>query len=539
MLITEFIMTYFRKNQGDRVLAEPLVSRGLAVIVAGLLLGFAGQARANIINAVSALQTDISNALMSAKSGDTVMVPPGTTYWTTTLNITAGITIAGSGSNSSIVVDEVPRTGSYAAFVNAVLTSNENFRITGFTFRVGVTNTTFGENGFIRIGGTCPSVRLDHCYFDLLDQAQTVKIYGQLYGVIDHCTWTMSPKQQCLLIWHDGWGGGNNAYGDGSWADQSYFGSSKFMFIEDNVFDNSANNVDNGVIDCYGGGRMVVRHNNFINCRPNTHGTESSHRVRGYRAAEIYWNTESISFGTSGGQFRGGTAVQFSNTMTGLFNGDRVLTVYREFSTFPPWGAASGFNPWDVNDPNGVYASGVHAGTNNSSVLIDPTANWTANQWVGYTMNNMSAWSDGRSASNQCSGYILSNTSNSVTFVQDVTFLNGMTFNTGDSYAIYRVITALDQCGRGGGTLVSGGSGTAAPTPTGWTQEVSDPVYCWGDTLNGQPVGVTCPYPTVVEGRDFFNTPKPGYIPYTYPHPLVTSGGLVAPTGFHQTASGS
>ncbi len=36
--------------------------------------------------------------------------------------------------------------------------------------------------------------------------------------------------------------------------------------------------------------------------------------------------------------------------------------------------------------------------------------------------------------------------------------------------------------------------------------------------------------PWITEGRDFFNTPMPGYTPYTYPHPLTltadTTGDL-------------
>ena len=55
---------------------------------------------------------------------------------------------------------------------------------------------------------------------------------------------------------------------------------------------------------------------------------------------------------------------------------------------------------------------------------------------------------------------------------------------------------------------------------------ISKPAYVWGNTLNGAQVGmvVTEGASHVRPGREFFNngtTAKPGYAPYTYPHPLA------------------
>ena len=516
------MINHRNKYHAERGLAG-VCSCKQVLAVATVLIWNAWRAEAAIHDAASAAESDVAAAIARAKNGDTVMVPPGVSHWTSILQVTKGITLMGSGTNATTIIDEIPRIGSYAAFINAILTPDESFRVSGFTFAPGASNTNMGDNGFLRIGGICPSVRVDHCFFNQLYQVHVVKVFGQLFGVIDHCLFKVRDRTQCILVWHDGWGGINHAFGDGSWADDSYFGSEKFMFIEDNVFDNSQNHRENGGIDCYGGGRMVVRHNNFINCKPNTHGTESSHRLRGFRAAEIYYNTESMIFQTSGGQFRGGTGLIFSNTLTGRFNGETVLTVYREYTTFPPWGAATGFNPWDQNDPHGVYVSGQHTGTNGSPRLVVVNANWTPNQWIGYTVNNMSAWSDERAKSHQCSGFIQVNTSDTITSALDDSYRKPMTFKTGDKFAICRVMTALDQCGRGKGALLSGGDGQSAPTPSRWPVEALDPIYAWGNTLNGMAAPIISRYPTVQEGRDYFNDrAKPGYKPYVYPHPLVT-----------------
>ncbi|HEY4952008.1 MAG TPA: hypothetical protein VII71_01320, partial [Verrucomicrobiae bacterium] len=67
--------------------------------------------------------------------------------------------------------------------------------------------------------------------------------------------------------------------------------------------------------------------------------------------------------------------------------------------------------------------------------------------------------------------------------------------------------------------VVNSKTGTA-----GWPHEVSEPLYVWGNTLNGNPTGLSSGYPNIQENRDFFNnTPKPGYVPFTFPHPLTVS----------------
>jgi hypothetical protein len=63
------------------------------------------------------------------------------------------------------------------------------------------------------------------------------------------------------------------------------------------------------------------------------------------------------------------------------------------------------------------------------------------------------------------------------------------------------------------------------------------PLYTWNNTLNGTLVGMVCTNGCnhVQSGRDFINngsTPKSGYVPYTYPHPLTQTGsaGLSPPS---------
>jgi hypothetical protein len=64
------------------------------------------------------------------------------------------------------------------------------------------------------------------------------------------------------------------------------------------------------------------------------------------------------------------------------------------------------------------------------------------------------------------------------------------------------------------------------------TNQTLSPVYAWNNTANGAPTNVYVynAKQHIVEGRDFFNDiQRPGYTPYTYPHPL-TSGTQSAPS---------
>jgi len=77
----------------------------------------------------------------------------------------------------------------------------------------------------------------------------------------------------------------------------------------------------------------------------------------------------------------------------------------------------------------------------------------------------------------------------------------------------------LDAPGQGQSDLISG----TTPTPATWPHQALAPVYAWNNTVNGSVSNLVSNTSVVVENRDFYNTPKPGYTPYTYPHPLTTS----------------
>jgi hypothetical protein len=81
------------------------------------------------------------------------------------------------------------------------------------------------------------------------------------------------------------------------------------------------------------------------------------------------------------------------------------------------------------------------------------------------------------------------------------------------------LVHGIDQPGRAEGGLISGGN--APVLPAGWNDQVTDPCYSWSNTFNDEAFDMYGEQLCIREGVHYFNAPKPGYTPYTYPHPLT------------------
>ena len=489
-------------------------------ILAAVLFATSSTAQATIIKPPSTSLADVRAAIASAANGDTVAIPAGTATWSSTLTVTKAITLSGAGIGQTIIKDNVPR-GRSSSVLTWVLQASRPSRMTGIEFQNAASSESF-DGAIMVVGSESDSrtMRIDHCVFTNLF-APAIQIEGAL-GVADHNTFTFSHSGIGIEVKHNGWGG--RSYGDGSWADPPCFGTSKFFFFEDNTFNNNSGVQTGGNIDSVGGGRYVARYNIFNNALANTHGTESGGRQRSMRAMEIYNNTFNFTFPATGGQIRGGTALIHDNVYSGQISSGMSLHCYRQYFPFNMWGGASGVNPWDSNDPHGIYASGAHTASKSNRVLTDSNAHWTTNQWAGYSLTNTVT---GRTS------FITSNTATTITYSFDNTYdpSGNLVFNTRDGYAIYKLLVALDQPGRGEGDLVTGDMPRNATTRTAaWPHQALEPIYSWNNTINGSNVNIQSVFPTIQENRDYYNqTTMPGYTTFTYPHPLVTGQPLPAP----------
>jgi hypothetical protein len=550
----------------------------LFLIALSVSLSFIGRVGAATIEAKSVSYADVNSAVRSAREGDVVIVPKGTATWTMMLNITDNIILQGAGAGSTVIIDEVPRSSMQqpregngpkhgrpnqsgprptpkrvntrpvqdrgrpsllrgnegTCLVSIHLEKDLPFRMTGFTFQGGSENTQKNSNGVIRASGNCHLFRVDHCTFDRL-QGTSLAIAGFLWGVIDHNLFNCITHHP-IIVKHREWNGKD--WGHGSWADDPYWGSEKFVFIEDNTFENGGN------IDSFEGARFVVRYNHMHNCGLVMHGTEG--QGRGAKQLEEYNNSYVFDRPMSAaGQIRSGCIITHDNTWTNVTKG-HVLQDFRYYNDQrTKWGIADGQNVYDLNAPNGkigYWATGKHTGPNNASSLEDSnpskiwwdesgaqhTGAWPTNRWwmpgAAFIVRNMTQAAAGPIAYQT---FALSNTANVITYSQvHFQVKPSVTFNTGDTYQIWKVARLLDQSGLGKGDLLTGAGPYGSPamaTPKAWPKQVEEPCYSWNNTQNGEARNLWSNQPTIKEGRDFFNnTPKPGYKPYTYPHPLVS-----------------
>jgi len=456
----------------------------------------------------------VQTAINSASDGDNINIPAGSATWTSTLTINKAITLQGAGSSSTIITNAVPSTGT---LMTINLVAGKPTRLTGFQ----VPNTPLANTGqaaFIVSGHSDQdgsTFRVDHCVFG--QQPSYCFWLTDVFGVADHNTFTAGPQHIPFEIWNANWGG--HSYGDGSWADDSYFGASKFFFMEDNTFTCSSSTYPEALVDSLGGARYVVRNNILMNASVINHGTESGGRTRGGRVMEVYNNVfqGNCAFWIN---IRSGTAVIWGNDLKGVtqFGGvsATILEAKRLTYSFTPWGQANGKNLWDSNVAGGPFASGTATG-GGSLTLTDSTKNWTVNQWAGngYVLVKTNA------GSGYCGSQIVSNTSTSLTIQGNDGYATQISFTTGNTYGIWRVNEALDQPGKGKGSLVTG---STPLVPSGWFDEVTDPIYQWGNTSSDNTANfrIKASESTIRANEHYFSVAKPGYTPYTYPHPLVT-----------------
>jgi len=501
-----------------------------------------------------------------AQDGDTITLPTGTFSYTTPLNITKGITLQGNTQiigapmtwqaavDNTIILDNTPRAAS--DLIHAVnFTPTQGFRITGITFKAGANGRGAG-NGAIHFAsvGNAPNrnIRIDQCHFDHMHR-NCLSSGGWVYGLADHCLFESTNTTQTASIHHQTWGGQTN--GNGSWADYPYYGTEKFFFIEDSTLVGAGTNTTSGVIDGTDGCRYVLRHSFCHDVHPGGHGTEGG-PVRGMRATEVYdvildWDI------LPGGLNRSGTHmwhdIQFTGVRPGAGNATE-LALYRVIGACGrsggTWGAADGTSPWDRNDTDGqghfiegrppyLFAFGAATASTPQGTLIDLNANWRRN-WAAFSVRHLRL---------QKGSLITNNAAHTIHYVPYSSLDRGplIIFHIGDHYQIHRLLTQLDQNGRGKGDLVRVVNGRSINTVTNtpfWTHEQIETCFNWNVTYTrtGEYLGFGNDTPQQVEGQEYVNlgnglppdtTPQQVMLfysptvngiqytgPYCYPHPL-------------------
>jgi hypothetical protein len=383
---------------------------------------------------------DVQRAISNAQEGDTVRIAAGRCTWTSQLNVTKGITIAGRGVDVTILVDSVNKStaGSNRLFLIDVA-APKRFRLTSLTIEGQAADTDRYNQGHVYITGTSKAFRIDHVKFTNM-QTVGIRTDGDLWGVIDNCTFSGNFRQG-VFVAHSRWGG--HSYGDGSWAAPLGLGSEQAIFIENNEFIELSANYAAGALDALDGARVVFRHNQLRGQFVATHGTESGQRRRSIRSFEFYNNRFDMPSSKMLDRaffVRGGTGVIWGNVLTGAWNSMVSMQNFRDAASYTPWGKCDGTSAYDGNTSGGY--------------------------------------------------------------------------------------PCVDQPGRGTSKLLSGS--TPALGPVG---NISDPIYIWSNSGGTFTYGTAGGSANVKLNRDYFvGSPRPGYTPYPYPHPLTSDSNFSGPT---------
>jgi hypothetical protein len=516
-----------------------------SILLVFLLVALLGQrVNAQTIKAASCSQTDVQNAFNSViPSTTTVNIPACSSSWSgqVTLTVPSGsttLTIVGAGSqsttgggNQTVIVDNY--VSSNPLLVINTAGSSSFFRLTGITFQGGNDGGIQKGDGFIKIGGLTQNLRIDHSHFNISTyspgaQSNAIKITGQIYGVVDHCLFDSPSGSQGNQVdyFPDGWNGGS--WGDGSWADATTFGSNRFIFLEDNIENNSFIN------DNEHGGRMVIRHNTI-----NGNGTVQTHalgqgeqRERAGRAMEFYQNTMN---GVSSNPFYyamwigSGPWMIWGNTVTNYQHMIDFVTIRYDINNHPEvgtptdWGycgthQTGNYSAWDQNTNSTGDACMDQVGRGQGDLLNGqnfPNALNSATGTIAWPRQKLEPVYEWLDTFTPAPGY------------SGVAVQYGNQVNANRDYFLYD--SSFDGTSGVGSGPLSVRPSACTPNSTVYPAANSPGVGYWATDQN------------VLYVCTAINTWTSYYTPYTYPHPLVSgasssaSSSVAPPTNLTST----
>ncbi len=533
-----------------------------------VLCGSATHAQ-TIINAASCNKSDVSTALGKVGSGSYIVaIPSGNCVWTSQLSYTVpsavtNLTIQG---NTAVNCTGTAGTSSYACtptdttvLVDAYSAPNQPiwnitvgaassyFRITGITFEGG--NAASGDNkpdGFITFRGSSQNVRLDHCHFNtttytIANYGGGLTIYSTMNGVFDHNVFTMGWQNNGIRYYPE-------TYGNTAWSQSTGWGSSNFIFIENNI-------VTGGFVnDCDNGGRMVVRYNTYsadVDDTSGDSGAIQTHSVgqggasprRGCRAIERYHNyaynpTPTYAEYTAGDN-NSGTGLAWGNTIGTGYNFDIALQISGRELAGNNCGAGANHAGGCPAPPNGFGYCGT------GSTGVDSAWDGNSITATGYPCLGQVGRGQGDLLNGAAFPNMLASVTGTITWPHELlepVYVWNETVASGNVVALQTWNGVTTVANRDFYSQVSASANTSPTSPfngttgTGFGTLANRPTTC-----TAGPGGTYGQSPTGSYGVAYFatdansgigelyvctsaNTWTPIYEPYTYPHPLTTGG---------------
>ena len=439
-----------------------------------------------ICKAASGRPGDVQTALNEAKDGDTVIIPAGVWTWDQAVSLDASkrsISLKGEGKDKTIITLTVPTWA-----LQIVGAKGESFTVSDMEL-IG------GPGGTFALYGDSESWRVHDIKFTNPNPQHHIifSINGPTYGLIDsnYISGNSYPEQFVNVT-----GGNWNV-----WKQPFSFGSKEAVYIEDNTFVYAGHADPHVIIDGQRGGKAVVRYNKVTNHGVNigTHGFDSGGGAS-MLLTEVYGNefiTTDFPNGTlsSLSMTRGGTNIFFNNHWiigSQVWTNPYISLRYFRNDMNTWWGKCDGTRQYKMCsniDKNWNIVPGGGDFPKTALTDADCPAGFTAKwKFCSVSKMNLCTVDSDCPSSETCSAYL-------------------------DGPAADGELRCFMQPGMG-------------------SQNKSEPAYEWNNivsTPNNLPsasirgvtnVNYVSGWP-VIANRDYFNdTCKPGYRPYTYPHPL-------------------
>jgi hypothetical protein len=227
----------------------------------------------------------VSAAVASAKDGQTICVPAGSSSWSSTLTIDKAISLRGAGIGQTIITDD--NTQGY--LVEITEASAGDAKLAGFDFRVGSGPANPSPACFIKVhyadGGK--PVLIASNAFSLVSETNALCFETNRGVIWDNVFVGKVEGGNCLnnagVLRHKAAGL------ESSWTSPPKYGMDDTNGDQSLYFeDNTATDVLEGV-DVDDNARIVFRHNDWTNSVILHHGADTS--GFGGRYSEIYQNT--------------------------------------------------------------------------------------------------------------------------------------------------------------------------------------------------------------------------------------------------------
>jgi len=448
----------------------------LSICLLSVFCVFVTKSHAAEVYAKSASYFDVSSAVSSANSGDTVAIPAGTATWNSQLLINKFITLKGAGVDSTLITGNTGSSFLIQFSLSSVASANLDFGLNNFTInfahplKVSNSSTTYKVTKF----------KVHDMYFTNC-AVTTFEIAGFINGVIYSNIFDGYPHFD------------NYGYQRSSWDNSNFTpGSSDNVYYEDNTF-----NLTNSSVAAFfsggWGGRYCARYNNWssnVGLYPwfDAHGNQQN-GVYGTMGIEIYGNKITTNSAVRLVDHRGGQALIYVNRVIGSSTPD--LQIREEV--------------WDGYSPTTRGIQHVHD---------------------SYYWNNRNSSEKIGAISLQSNICGTANTSTSPICSDNV---HGYSLNENDEFFFHNA-SFNGSSGIGCGSLAEMNSISPTTENVGfWVTNQS----C--DSISNENVGVNPRTP--ITGTLYINkggTWQRFYTPYTYPHPLRVGGesqDIRAPVG--------